>query len=138
MDGRTFVKVFKDSTDLMSGKDAISKRNDLDIIFASVAKGGKRISASQFSEAVKLVSEKYGLDADVLVKKVTSSEGPVYEGAKAAAVKWHDDKSTYTGTQKSGGPQAVLKGAGSGQNVTSIRHGGEKNVKLDEQLRRGG
>ena len=38
---------------------------------------------------------------------VASSNGPILTGTKAEAVKYHDDKSLYTGVYAHGGPSTV-------------------------------
>jgi len=38
-----------------------------------------------------------------------STGGPVFTGTKAEAVKYHDDKSLYTGVYANGGPTNVDK-----------------------------
>jgi len=36
-----------------------------------------------------------------------ASKGPILTGTKAEAVKYHDDKSLYTGVHANGGPSTV-------------------------------
>jgi len=42
-----------------------------------------------------------------LVARIVASGGPTSSGTKADKVKFHDDKSTYTGVYKQGGPSTV-------------------------------
>lgn len=39
-----------------------------------------------------------------MIKLVLGQHGPVFVGTKAEAVKYHDDKSLYTGVYANGGP----------------------------------
>ena len=103
MEGRTFVKLFKDNKMV----DNHLTTTDLDIIFAKVkAKTEKKITLPQFTEAVRLCAEKKKMTSDELVAKI-SSEGPKFDGTKADYVKFHDDKTTYTGVHTKGGPSNV-------------------------------
>jgi hypothetical protein len=61
------------------------------------AKGAKKISFKEFQKALELISEKKNVAFDDLVTKITSSAGPVSKSTKADDVKFHDDKSLYTG-----------------------------------------
>ena len=47
---------------------------------------------------------------DALCGQVCKVGGPIFQGTKAAKVKFHDDKSTYTGVYAKGGPTNVDKG----------------------------
>jgi len=53
---------------------------------------------------LKLCAEKKGCSYDDLVKIVLEHGGPVYQGTKTDKVKFHDDKSLYTGVYAQGGP----------------------------------
>jgi len=44
-----------------------------------------------------LIAEKKGVPADDIKSAVASHGGPSFTGTKAEAVKYHDDKSQYTG-----------------------------------------
>ncbi|CDJ38283.1 hypothetical protein, conserved [Eimeria tenella] len=110
MDGRTFGKMLKDCGVLSSSKMTAV---DADLIFAKVKdKGSKKISFLQFQEALKLVAAKKGMDLQTLQQKLAAegSEGPILTGTKADNVRFHDDKSTYTGVHKMGGPTTVDDG----------------------------
>ncbi len=45
-----------------------------------------------------------------IAKKLSDSKGPVLKGTKADYVKFHDDKTTYTGVYAKGGPESFAKG----------------------------
>ncbi|CBZ53835.1 hypothetical protein NCLIV_036160 [Neospora caninum Liverpool] len=109
MDGRTFVKILKD-TAILDGKTLTTV--DADLIFTKVkAKGAKKIDYAQFEEALKLVGEKKKVSTEQIVSKLASGEtGPILTGTKADNVRFHDDKNTYTGVHKHGGPTLVDEG----------------------------
>jgi len=56
---------------------------------------------------IEICASKRGETAEQLVAKLIGSGGPVYQGTKAEAVKYHDDKSLYTGVYANGGPTSV-------------------------------
>ena len=105
MDGKTFAKFTKD-TKLLDKK---LTSTDVDIIFAKVkAKTERKINYSQFENGLKFLAEKKGVGFDDLADKVLSTGGPTYAGTKADKVKFHDDKSLYTGMYgKSATPAAA-------------------------------
>eukprot|EP01066_Platyproteum_vivax_P001796 Platyproteum_vivax@DN12259_c0_g1_i1.p1 len=103
MDGRTFVKLCKDTGLLAGGLTT----TDCDLIFTKVkSKGAKKINYKEFQEAMKQVAEKKKISLDD-VKAQLSKGGPVYAGTKADEVRFHDDKSTYTGVHAHGGPSTT-------------------------------
>lgn len=108
MDGRTFVKLLQDTKVV----DKSFTRADADIIFAKVKdKGAKKISFSAFDEAVKLIAERKKISQEEMYNLLsTGKEGPILTGTLPDAVRFHDDKSTYTGVHKAGGPTTVDTG----------------------------
>ncbi|PFH35711.1 p25-alpha family protein [Besnoitia besnoiti] len=110
MDGRTFVKILKD-TKVLDGKQVTSV--DADLIFAKIKpRGTTKINYSQFEEALKLVAEKKKVSLDKVLSTISEEgqDGPILQGTKADNVRFHDDKSTYTGVHKSGGPTTLDEG----------------------------
>lgn len=108
MDSRTFVKILKDSNLLNKKLTAV----DVDITFAKVkTKGSKRITYDQFVEAIKCLVEKHNLNYDEFVNKLCNeaSNGPILYGTKTENVRFYDDKSSYTGVHKQGGPTIIDK-----------------------------
>lgn len=104
MDGRTFVKLCKDCKIFCK----LYTTTDADLIFAKVKqKGAKTITAAEFEQALQLIAEKKKIGFQELVSQLAGSEGPVYNGTKALANKFHDDKSLYTGVHANGGPSTV-------------------------------
>lgn len=109
MDGKTFAKVCKDCHLL----DKTFTPTDVDLIFAKVVpKGARRIDMTQFSSALEHVATKKKVGVEAVHGAISSSSGPVLHGTHADAVRFHDDKSTYTGVHQHGGPEAVAVGSG--------------------------
>lgn len=116
MDGRTFVKALKDSG--LIGK-AFSA-TDADLLFSKVVpKGQRRLCFAGFLEALAQVATKKGVEVDDIKHAVISSAGPTLNGTVADSVRFHDDKSTYTGVHVNGGPEAVGKGTGTSTQLAS-------------------
>jgi hypothetical protein len=104
MDGKTFAKLSKDCKLL----DKKLTATDIDLIFAKIKdKTERKITYAQFEAGLKLCAEKKGCDMDAVVAAVCGAGGPAFSGTKAEAVKYHDDKSQYTGVHKEGGPTTV-------------------------------
>ncbi|EIE22274.1 P25-alpha [Coccomyxa subellipsoidea C-169] len=111
LDGAKFVKLFKDTGLVGNGLIA----TDLDIIYSKVVipfddvktKGARKIQFAEFEKALDLVATKKAIDRDELEKRLLASEGPKTQATKADFVKFHDDKSTYTGVYAKGGPTNV-------------------------------
>jgi len=107
MDGKTLIKMCKD----VGLVDRRFTPTDCDLIFAKVVtKGQRRIDFNQFQNALRLIAEKKGVDSVESI--IAGSGGPILHGTQADAVRFHDDKSTYTGVHVNGGPESVAKGAG--------------------------
>lgn len=95
LDGRSFSKLCRDCH-LIDGRLTVT---DADLIFARVVPSGqRRIDMPLFETALKLIGEKKCVDEIVVRRAVASSSGPRLYATKAEAVRFHDDKSTYTGT----------------------------------------
>ena len=95
MDGKTFAKFTKD-------EKLITKKlttTDVDLIFAKIkAKGSRKINLEEFKEGCNQICAKKGITLDQLKAKIAKSGGgPKFAGTKADAVKFHDDKSLWTG-----------------------------------------
>ena len=56
-----------------------------------------------------MCAEKKGIDAGALTDAILTHGGPKFSGTKADNVKFHDDKSLYTGVYAQGGPTNVDK-----------------------------
>jgi len=118
MDGKTFIKMCKD----VGLVDRKFTPTDCDLTFAKVVtKGQRRIDFHQFQNALRLIAEKKGVDSVESI--IAGSGGPILHGTQADAVRFHDDKSTYTGVHVNGGPDSVAKGAGTGADASWKRPG---------------
>jgi len=103
MDGKSFLKLCKDS----QLHDRCLTPTDLDLIFTKVVpKGHRRINVRCFQNALWHIAEKKGVDVQAVCSHVAllGSGGPILNGTKAETVRFHDDRSTYTGTHIHGGP----------------------------------
>ncbi len=104
MDGKTLAKLAKDCNILDKKFTSV----DIDIIFSKVkAKGTRKINPNQFVHALEEFAMKKGVSFDQLSEHICTVGGPVFTGTKAAKVKWHDDKASYTGVHANGGPSTV-------------------------------
>jgi len=104
MESRSFLKVLKDSNLMGSTLTA----GEADIIFTKVkTKGARKLTFEQFLSALQLTAEKKGMAFQETVRQVMTVGGPKAHATKAEAVRLHDDKSTYTGVYKKGGPKAI-------------------------------
>jgi hypothetical protein len=107
MEGKTFAKLAKDCHLL----DKKVTATDIDLIFAKVkAKGARKITPQQYILALHEIATKKGISFDALSTHICAVGGPIFTGTKVSKVKWHDDKSTYTGVHANGGPTTVDKG----------------------------
>jgi len=95
MDSKSFQKMCKDCN-LM---DKNLTETNIDLIFNKVKKQ-KRIDFDQFETALEHVANKKGVVKDDVLTAVLEATRPVFQGTKADYVRFHDDKSTYTGTHK--------------------------------------
>jgi hypothetical protein len=107
MDGKTFAKFCKD-TKLVDKK---LTGTDVDLIFASI-KEVRTISFDQFKKGIEKCATKKGKTYDDCVTIICGSGGPQFKGTQADYVKFHDDKSLYTGVYANGGPSTVDIGSG--------------------------
>lgn len=109
MDGKTFAKLAKDTKIL----DKALTATDIDLIFAKVKdKAARKINKAQFINAIEHCAAKKKITFDALQDKILSVGGPVFSGTKTDHVKFHDDKSLYTGVYANGGPTNVDAGRG--------------------------
>jgi len=102
MDNAKFAKLCRDSKIL----DKKLTATDVDLIFSKVkAKGERKINFETFRDsAVPELAKKKGVTSEDLA---TAFSGPESSGTKADAVRFHDDKDSYTGVYKNGSPSTV-------------------------------
>lgn len=106
MEGKQFTKLIKDLKLL----DKKVTTTDIDLVFAKIKdKAARRISYVEFMNGLDLVAQRKGITGKQIREVVAQSQGPILTGTKAEAVKYHDDKSLYTGVYANGGPSNVDK-----------------------------
>ena len=111
MDGKTFAKLSKDCQLL----DKKVTTTDIDLVFAKIKdKAARKITYEQFKNGVAQIAAKKGVSAEEIEKHICTTGGPKFQGTKADFVKFHDDKSLYTGVYAKGGPTNVDAGRGGG------------------------
>jgi hypothetical protein len=104
MSNKEYAKVNKDCHLL----DKKYNTTDVDINFAKIkTKTSKTITFTQFKAGLELAAIKKGIDYDAIVEAVCKAGGPTFVGTKADYVKFHDDKSLFTGVYANGGPSTV-------------------------------
>jgi len=117
MDGRQFAKLAKDSGIL----DKKLTSTDIDLIFAKVKdKSARKINFSQFENALAQCATKKGVQKDDIINAILKCGGPILHGTKADYVKFHDDKSTYTGVHNHGGPSTIDIGNGKISDISQL------------------
>ena len=119
MDNSHFTKMLKECK-IMDTKSFTG--TDADLLFNKIkAKGERKITYSQFTDgALPEIAAKKKTTIDALAEIIAKS-GPQSSGTKADAVKFHDDKSQYTGVYKAGGPTNVDRNPGSLSGVVDRR-----------------
>jgi len=109
MSNKEFAKLIKDCGLL----DKKLTSTEVDLIFSKVkTKTSKNLTYEQFEEGLKQAAEKKKVEHSVLVETIVGTGGPSFTGTKADYVKFHDDKSQYTGVYARGGPSNVDVGSG--------------------------
>uniref|UniRef100_A0A0G4HZI8 EF-hand domain-containing protein n=1 Tax=Chromera velia CCMP2878 TaxID=1169474 RepID=A0A0G4HZI8_9ALVE len=102
MDSRTFVKLCRDSGLL----DKKFSQTDADLLFVkSKGKGLRWVTFEQFQQMLSVIAERRGVTVEAIVSKINACGGPKLNNPTIARpVRFYDDRSTYTGTWKHGGP----------------------------------
>eukprot|EP00466_Bigelowiella_natans_P004964 jgi/Bigna1/81144/fgenesh1_pg.77_\ len=104
MNGRQFRKFCADNG--MIGNE--EERTDCDIFFTkAVGKGKRTMTFPTFREACRKLAQGIYTGTSVenpLAEFVSHLRSPIANGTIADPVKFHDDKSLYTGVHKKGGP----------------------------------
>jgi len=114
LDGNMFAKMAKECG--LIGKTC--SKTDVDLVFAKAKpKTGRKLDWSSFKNALVYISERrfaktwkeQGPQAalDKVYQAVAGCPGPQAHATKADYVKFHDDKTTYTGVYAKGGPTNV-------------------------------
>jgi hypothetical protein len=71
-------------------------------------------------KGIEACATKKKIAYDALETKILSTGGPTFSGTKAEAVKYHDDKSLYTGVHANGGPSTVDAGNGMISDISQL------------------
>lgn len=117
MDGKTFAKMAKDTKIL----DKALTATDIDLIFAKVKdKAARKITLPQFEKALQECAAKKKKSFEDLEASILKVGGPVFHGTKVDNVKFHDDKSLYTGVHANGGPSTVDAGNGMISDISQL------------------
>jgi len=94
MDGREFMKFCKDNSLIGRG----FTKADVDMTFAKmVPKGKRRMDFVMFQDACRLIAQKRSQTNGEIQDCIAASKGPTMTGTKTEAVRFFDDKSTFTG-----------------------------------------
>jgi len=118
MDNATFVKGCRDCQ-LLGANLTVT---EADLIFAKLAKGPRcqrGMDAWQFKTALDFIAMKRGTSTEEVCTAIQNSDGLVLHGTRAQHVRFHDDKNSYTGTHRYGGPDVGKKNKG---HLPSLAH----------------
>jgi hypothetical protein len=107
MDNAKFAKFCRDTKML----DKKFTATDADLAFSKAKPAGQRkLTFAVFRDkALPLIAAKKGCSVEEVIAQACGGGGPSSSGTKAEAVKFHDDKSLYTGVYARGGPTNVDK-----------------------------
>ncbi len=126
MSSKDYLKINKDCGLL----DKKYTSTDVDINFAKIKdKASKVIFFSQFEAGLKLAATKKGVNYETIVQMVCKTGGPKFNGTKADYVKFHDDKSLYTGVYANGGPTNVDVKSGNISDISQLCDRSGANVR---------
>jgi hypothetical protein len=97
-EGKHFLKLCLEVDGLLA--HGFGKR-DVDLIFAGAAKKAKHLDMEMFKECVRKIAAKRGQSPEEVQQLIAKSDGPILHATETEAVRFHDDKSTYTGAHAS-------------------------------------
>jgi hypothetical protein len=102
--------------------DKVFTTTDVDLLFNKVkSKGERRITFLQFTQGIiPGIAQKKKMSEEAVAEKIQSSN-PQARATVAEATRFHDDKSSYTGVYKAGGPTNVDRDPASLAAVTDRR-----------------
>jgi len=105
MDNAHFTKMLKECGII----DKVWTGTDTDLLFNKVkSKGARKITYQQFvDQALPEIATKKKTTVEALSTKVQGSSPSTANATQADHVKFHDDKSQYTGVYKAGGPSTI-------------------------------
>jgi len=114
MDGRTFVKLLKE-TKVIDGKKYTN--TDGDLLFAKVKGKSTKISMAQFEDSFAHIAAKKGVSKEDIAAQIAKATGPKANGTtqivQGGATQFND-KSQFTGVHTRGGPTTAGTGTGRG------------------------
>jgi hypothetical protein len=117
MDGKSFAKLTKDCNLL----DKKLTATDVDLAFAKIKdKTARKINFDQFKKGLAEFATKKGVTVADVEAAILQAGGPKFTGTKADFVKFHDDKTTYTGVYAKGGPTNVDAGKGQISDISQL------------------
>jgi hypothetical protein len=104
MDNAKFIKLCKEAGLI----DTKFTTTDADLLFSKIkAKGARKITFSQFADlALPEIATKKKSTPEAIAAQVQAAS-PQARATVADAVRFHDDKSAYTGVYKAGGPSTI-------------------------------
>ncbi len=107
IDSARFMKLCKDGK-LFTVKNHKFRSVDVDLIFSKFH-DKRRLTFQGFQRALVEIAIKMDVKGEALVDRLLNmtAEGPSINGTFAQAHRLHDDKSTYTGVYKAGGPTTI-------------------------------
>lgn len=117
MDLSIFIKICKSAGVI----DKLFTTIALELIFNHTSvkpKGDKFIDFCQFEVALEMIAEKKGVSREEVTEKFLDLVNPVLKGTKADYVRFHDDKSTYTGAHRF--DHSLLPGGGTADRKTLL------------------
>jgi len=106
MDGKCFQRIMKDAGFM----DKTFNQTALELIFNHTSvkpKGAKFIDFCQFDIALEIIAEKRGVALADMHERLLNLTSPSLKGTRAEYCRFHDDKSTYTGSSKIDGDSAL-------------------------------
>lgn len=93
-----------------------------------LSQGSKRLTYDEFETAVEEIAKRKKKPVEEIIEKISSTSGPKFTGTEMEAVRFYDDKSTFTGVHAHGGPSTVDKPStkfnGTFSNPGSLNSGG--------------
>ena len=117
MASKEFLKLNKDCG-LFDKKYIVA---DTDVVFSKVKdKTSKTILFNQFQNGLKEIAKKRGITYEDVVELIQKSGSAKFTGTQADYVKFHDDKSTYTGVYAKGGPTNVDVKSGKFSDISQL------------------
>jgi len=116
LDGREFKKFLEQTPGIFTGG---MQKTDVDICFAKAAKGAKKLDFAMFQDAIRAIAGKQGKGLGHVQQLIENNAGQTMSGTKADAVRFHDDKSTYTGAHGDVHGRTDDRGAGRHEAATA-------------------